>query len=140
MTFSKNRDDREQDKFVITGSGETAIRVVGDPLGPALPVSGSFDANISGLTVSGRITIVSLDDTAWTLIPATALLNRNSLSVQNQSGNGGTVLWNYTASAPATEGFRIEDGGFRAVSVRDSIAVYARMLAGSGTVAVEEVA
>lgn len=100
--------------------------------------TGTFQ--FSGLSKEGKITEVALDDTAWVQIFAAPLADRNSIAVQNISGNGATVLWNYVNTAPATEGWRIEDGGFKAVAIQDNISVYARILSGTGTVAVDEVA
>lgn len=100
---------------------------------------GNLRSILSGLAQAGRVTVLPLTDTAWTPLPAVPLANRNSIFVQNQSNNGGIVLFNYSASSPATEGIRIEDGGFRSLIITDSIVVYARMYAGSGVVAVEEI-
>lgn len=96
-----------------------------------------------GLTEGGLVTHVALTDSAWTALPTTPLSNRNSLQIQNISGNGAIILWNYSNSAPSTEGVRIEDGGFKERALTDDIIVYARVLASSGssgTVVVEEVA
>lgn len=104
----------------------------------AQPATGTF--TFTGLSTGGRITELALTDASWTAVPASALTDRNSIAVQNISGNGGTVLWNYSNAAPLTEGWRIEDGGFKSVAVRDGITIYAKMLSGSGTVAIDEVA
>jgi hypothetical protein len=100
---------------------------------------GSLRSTLSGLAQAGRVTVLTLDDTGWTALPAAPLVNRNSIFVQNQSNNGGVVLFNYSASSPLSEGIRIEDGGFRSLIITDSIIVYAKMLAGLGVVAVEEI-
>lgn len=94
----------------------------------------------SGLNVGGLITHVPLTDGSWTAVPTSALADRNNIVVQNISGNGGVVLWNYSNTAPATEGFRIEDGGHKSVGITDDILVYCRMLSGTGEVCVDEVA
>jgi len=96
-------------------------------------------SSVQGLTIGGRVTLVSLSDSAWVELPAVQLSNRNSISIQNQSGNGNAVFMNYSASAPH-EGVRIEDGGFRSLAISGTIKVYARMEIGSGVVAVEELA
>ena len=105
------------------------------PVGTA---TGTF--TFTGLSVGGRITEVALTDAAWVALPAAALADRNSIAVQNISGNGNTVLYNYSNVAPSTEGWRIEDGGFKSVAITDSIIVYARMLSGTGSIAIDEVA
>lgn len=104
---------------------------------------GSF--SISGLGI-GRILAMNLDDTAWvdvtTLIVAAGVTGLTSLSVQNISGNGNTVLWNYDGLALATTGWRIEDGGFRSVLIKNAVdsIVYVRILSGLGRINVEGLA
>lgn len=124
-----------QGELIVSGFYTSGVS---EPLEVQGAVTGSFTP--TGLTQGGIVTSMSIDDTAWVAAPSSVLLNRNSLSIQNISGNGGTVLWNYTASAAATVGWRIEDGGFKSVAVRDTIIVYVRMLSGSGKVIIDEVA
>lgn len=104
-------------------------------------VEGAIEGSVSfqGLSLQGRVTMVSLDATSWTALPAVSLPMRNSIAIQNQSGNGNVVMLNYSASAPA-EGIFIEDGGYRSMAITDQISIYARMASGIGTVAVEELA
>lgn len=94
----------------------------------------------SGLTIGGKITHVSLTDSAWTPLPTSPLANRNNLLVQNISGNGGTVLLNYINTAGATLGFRLADGGFKSADITDSIVIYGRMLVGTGEIVADEIA
>lgn len=104
-------------------------------------VEGAVEGSVSfqGLSTEGRVTLVSLNAATWTPLPATALNNRNSIAIQNQTGNGTAVLINYSPTAPA-EGIRIEDGGFRSMAIREAIPIYGRMASGTGVVAVEELA
>jgi hypothetical protein len=93
---------------------------------------------VSGLG-NVALTELSLDDATW--VEATAgLAARTHLLVQNTSGNGGTVLWAYSDSA--TTGVQITDGSSRAVILQRStlVRVYVKMLDGTGTVVVEELA
>lgn len=122
--------DLEREKFQHDASGNLAVNTI----------IGGGTVTLSGLSVGGIITHVNLDDTQWKPLPATPLSGRNSILVQNISGNTGVVLWNYSAVAPATEGPRIEDGGFKSAVLTDDIIIYGRMLSGSGTVAIDEVA
>ena len=124
---------REYDKFKETVQGTTVKVAVTEG-----SVTGSF--TFSGLSIGGLVTHIALTDAAWTALPATPLASRNTLTIQNVSDNGNIILWNYSASAPATEGFRVTDGGFKSVMVGPTIIIYGRMLAGSGTVACDEVA
>lgn len=93
-----------------------------------------------GLRTQGRITHLGLTAGSWTPLPASALSDRNSICIQNISGSSAVVLINYSVMAPSTEGFRIPDGGFKSMAITDGIQVYGRMLSGSGTVVVEELA
>lgn len=99
-------------------------------------VSGNFTPQ--GLTTAGLVTVLNIDDTQWYEAPPTALANRNNISIQNQSTNGGTMIWNYSASAPSTAGFQVGPGSSRSLSITGSIPVYIRMLSGTGIACVEE--
>lgn len=98
------------------------------------------ELQLSGLAVGGRVQLVALDDSAWVALPSSALANRKTIVVQNQSGNGNTILLNYSATAPGSEGFRIEDAGYRATALTASVTVYGRMQTGAGVACVEELA
>jgi hypothetical protein len=126
MTLANVLPSREFDKFEDLG-GLTAVRTTGS-------------ATFTGLKTGGLVTHLTLNASTWSALPTTPLLGRNSLTVQNISGNGNIVLWNYSNSAPITEGFRIEDGGFKSVAITDSVITYAKMLSGAGTIVVDEVA
>lgn len=126
MPFSPVVLDRERDKFVETASGETAVRTQGTN-------------TPSGLTGVGLITKLTIDDTAWVAAPTTPLAERVSILVQNISGNGGVVLWNYSNAAPATDGVQISDGSSKTADLTASYIIYCRMLSGSGTIIVDEV-
>lgn len=119
-----NLTDREFEKFVETPDGKTAVRTNSVP---------------NGLNLSGRITEVSLDDSAWVPLPATPLANRASILVQNKSGNGNVVLWQYDNGAGATVGVQIVDGEAKTADIGPAIIVYGRMLSGAGLVAIDEV-
>lgn len=130
-------DSSPSTAFVQTGTklgqkGASDVYVAGGS------VTGSF--TFQGLSIEGRVTLVSLNDSTWTALPATALADRNSISFQNQSDNGNTILINYDNTAPSGSGIRIEDGGWRALAIRPGIVVYGRMKSGTGTCAVEELA
>lgn len=98
-------------------------------------VAGSFTP--AGLFNAGLITVLAIDDTQWYAAPPSALVNRTNISIQNQSASG-ILLWNYSNSAPATEGFWLTVGGSRSLLIAPGIPVYVRMLSGSGTACIEE--
>jgi hypothetical protein len=127
MSLPNNLVDREFQKFVSTVDG------------PAVRVEGDISVSPAGLSGGGLVTHVNLTAASWTALPSTPLAGRRSILVQNISGNGNIVLWNYSASAPSTEGPRIEDGAIKTSDLSDSIIVYGRMLAGTGAVSVDEV-
>ena len=114
----------EKGKFLKDTSNEIAVRTKGE-LTP------------TGLTTGGLITAVSLT-TSWAALPSTALTNRNTLSIQNQSDNGGTIIINYTNSG--SNGWRIYDGGYKEIPITDDIIIYGRMITGTGTALVDEIA
>jgi len=93
----------------------------------------------SGLSNAGLVTSLALDDTAWVPLPATALTDRNSLAIQNQSDNGNIIIVNYDPLAPLNIGWRIYDGGYKEIPVKDNIVIYAKMLSGLGTALIDEV-
>lgn len=130
-------DSSPSTAFVQTGTkvsqkGGADVYVVGGSV--------TGEVTFQGLSIEGKVTLVNLDDTTWTLLPSTALTNRNSITLQNQSDNGRTILINYSNTAPSGEGIRIEDGGYRALAIRPGIVVYGRMKVGTGVCAVEELA
>jgi hypothetical protein len=124
----------------------TAVKIAG-----ADPVSGvgSYFAEVTNdgkLTTSTDVApllsavqaVVALDDTSWTPLPATALASRKTMAVQNQSGPGSMVILNFTGIG--VDGWRVPNNSSKVLSVGDSIIVYGRMISGSGSVLVEELA
>lgn len=101
-------------------------------------ISTSF-SRPAGLTREGKITEVTVSETTWTPLPATALADRNALGVQNRSGS--SLRLNYDPLAPITVGIVIPNNIDRFYNITDSIVVYAVTLAGSPVVVtVEELA
>lgn len=120
--------------------GDDYKKLVVDSSGLLLTKIEQGEMQISGLSVGGRVQVIALDDTAWVALPSSALANRNTVIIQNQSGNGNVILLNYSPTAPFSEGFRIEDGGYRGTGLTGSVTLYGRMLNGSGIACVEEIA
>lgn len=123
--------DREFDKFDVTTSGETAVRTLIDGV-----VNGSFTP--SGLNIAGKVTEVTIDNTSWTAIPATALTDRNALGIQNRSGQA--IKINYDNTVVGYVGMEISDGEERQYDITDAITVYAKSQTSSATINVEELA
>ena len=100
-------------------------------------LTGSFSP--SGLTIAGEFTQVSINDTGWTLVPATALTDRNQINIQNFTGFEVKIRFDNTGGYL---GMRIPDSSERFYQITESILIYARAESGAGTVTldVEELA
>lgn len=101
-------------------------------------VDGSFSATFSGLSVGGQVTEVTIDNTSWTALPATALLNRNAIAIQNRTGQ--EIKINYDNSEPGYVGIVIDDKSERFYDITDDILIYAKSKTSSCVVFVEELA
>ena len=103
---------------------------------PTTPVTGAVTSYPAGLTVAGRVTVVTISNTAWTALPATPLSMRNAISIQNQSGQ--EVKINYISSIVGYIGMTIPNGGERFYDITQNIVVYAMSSVSSCTLNVEE--
>jgi len=136
----KTVEDREWDKFTCTDDDYTAVRTVG---------TGTLQ--ITGLTIGGRVTEVTINATTWTALPATPLTDRNSMSVQlfdtqvnvkvNYEAAGGDIdtdIPGFTGTIIPAPG----DGGLteRFYNVSDSVILYAKCATGTETLIIEELA
>ena len=124
MALPRERRDLEQAKFEEI-DGEVAVRTSG---------SGTFTP--SGLRNGGQITEITLSSTSWTALPATALVGRNALSIQNRSGI--EIKINYTNTETGYTGLIIPTSGERFYDISDSIIIYAKAISGTPVVIVEE--
>lgn len=104
---------------------------------PRSDVSATGEFTPSGLTVGGVITEVTLSSASWTALPASALANRNAISIQNQSAI--QVKIGYDSGAGYV-GMIVEPGGERFYNITDSIIIYARAASGTPSIVVEEIA
>ena len=105
----------------------------------AIPLVRLLDANlnftISGLQTAGRHQLVSINDSGWTALPATALADRNAISIQNNTGVD--VKINYTTSVGYV-GMLIKPNGERSYDIKETIILYARSATGTVSLDVEE--
>ena len=90
----------------------------------------------AGLTTKGLITIVPITSIGWTPLPATALNNRNAISIQNVSGT--EIKVNFVNNVGYV-GIVIPDDGERFYNITDDIVIYARAASGSPSITVEEI-
>lgn len=99
----------------------------------------SVGATTSGLTIAGKITIVPIDDTNWTALPAAPLANRNAICIQNQSATEMKVQ--FDALTVGYVGMIIPANSERFYDITDSIILYGKCSTGAGpiNVAVEEI-
>ncbi len=97
-------------------------------------VSGAV--SIAGQKNFGKFTEVTINSTTWTALPATALANRNSLTIQNQ---GSVAIKVNPSNVPGGYvGMVIHPSGDRSYNIGPSIVLYAKSSSGSVTVGVEE--
>lgn len=127
MTLPANINDRESQKFEELDGGLVAVRT---------SVTGTITP--TGLKNGGRITEMTIDDSQWWPLPASALSGRNGLALQNQSTSSDLKI-NYDNSTAGYIGVKIPPLGERFWDITDAVIVYARTQSGSITVAVEEI-
>lgn len=102
---------------------------------PSNSISGVI--NVSGLTIAGRITEVTINDATWTALPATPLTNRNAMSIQNRSGV--EIKLNYDNTVATYFGVVITNNGERMYDITDDIIIYAKSSSGTVNIVVEEI-
>jgi hypothetical protein len=91
----------------------------------------------SGLSVAGRISRVTLNDTTWTALPLSALANRNGVGIQNDSTT--QIKLNFDNAEPGYIGWSLNASGETFIDVTDAITVYAKSQTGTPTITVMEV-
>ena len=111
------------------GKADYDVNVIGG-------VTGEFSP--SGLKIGGLVTVVNINNTTWTELPATALANRNAVGVQNDSGQ--EVKINYGSGVAGYVGMIVADGSERTYDITDSITLYAKSKTGPVSLNVEEIA
>lgn len=127
VTLPNHINDREYRKFIEV-DGEPAVRISGTNF------SGTF--SVSGLKNGGKVTEVSIDELGWTLLPATALSNRNAMAIQNYSGQD--IKLNYNNTEPGYVGVILKDGNERFYDISDNIQIWAKSSSSSCVIIVEE--
>ncbi len=109
-----------------------------NPIGTTVnaTVSGTISSRPAGLTVGGRITVFTINDSTWTKIPSIAnYTDRNALSIQNTSGN--QIKIQYDNTTVGYVGVSINSGNERFYSISDTINIYAKAEAGAGTITIQ---
>lgn len=129
MAMSPNINDREMQKFREGANpGETEVAV-----------TGNINTVQAGLSQAGLFTEVTIDNTTWTQLPATALTNRNTLRIYNASNQ--KIYYNFQPSdLPTLIGWPIPVGGVEDYTITDDIPVYAKSSTSSVIILVGELA
>ena len=123
-----DRHDHNLDSGVRAVTCRTSI-------GSNVNVSGQVEARPVGLNIGGKITVFTIDDTTWWPLPATALTQRNALSVQNTSGS--TIKINYDNTTVGWVGVTINSGSERFYSISENVILYAKAAPASGTITIQ---
>lgn len=124
----KSVEDREYGKFELDGDGKIRVRTSGTITGTIKP---------TGLNTAGKVTEVTVNDTTWTALPATALSARNAIGIQNLSGQ--TIKINFDNAVVGFVGMVIANGSERTYDITDAIIVYAKCQSGTAVVNIEEI-
>lgn len=104
---------------------------------PNVNVTGEFTP--VGLTIGGKFQRVTLNDTTWTALPATPLVDRNTVKFENDTAFD--VFINFGSGEPLDGMLVPANGGTLSYPVRDTITLYGIFESGgSGTLKVEELA
>lgn len=99
-------------------------------------VTGTFTP--SGLNTAGKVSIVSIDNTTWTPLPAAPLANRNAMSIINRSGQN--IVINYDNTTVGYVGVPIDNQSERFYDITENIIIYAKSQTSACSVIVEELA
>ncbi|TXH08946.1 MAG: hypothetical protein E6R04_09635 [Spirochaetes bacterium] len=118
----ENSSQLERLKFTTNSDGEVVIRT---------------ESTTAGIGGSGLVTVVTLNSSTWTALPASALSGRKALAIQNRSGI--EIKINYSSGVVGYVGMVIPDGGERFYDIGD-IVVYGKSASGTPDVNVEELA
>ena len=95
-------------------------------------------ARLSGLSVGGLVTEVTLNSTTWTALPITPLSGRNAIAIQNKSGT--EIKINYSSSVVGYVGMVISNGSERYYDITEDIIIYGKSLSDNPVINVEELA
>lgn len=97
-------------------------------------LTGKF--SISGLNNGGLFTEVPVNSTTWVALPLTALTDRNSIGIQNQS----TVEMKLNFAQPVGyEGWILKQNSAKFYDIKENIIVYAKTKTGTGIIGIEEI-
>jgi len=99
-------------------------------------VSGTFTP--SGLSKEGKITIVTLNSLTWTALPAVALVDRNGMGIQNDTGI--QIKLGYDIGEAGYVGWNVNANGEFFIDITDAVIIYGKSASGTPSVTIMEVA
>jgi hypothetical protein len=108
----------------------------GDDSEYRLRIAGEANVNIRA-DISGVTTVVALNSTTWTALPASNLALRKALQISNNSGIEIELKLNSNSGSYGT-GRKLKDQEIAAYDIGPSITMYARAASGTPSVVVEE--
>lgn len=100
-----------------------------------IEVSGAVST--AGQKNIARFTEITVNSTTWTPIPASSLIGRNALSIQNQGT--ADVKINTSASEAGYKGMKISPSGERFYDISANITLYAKSASGNQVLGIEEI-
>lgn len=93
----------------------------------------------SGLTIGGKVTVVTVNDTTWTALPLVPLAQRNQINIQNDDASIAIKL-NYDPTTVGYVGMVVGPGIEKGYAIKDTILIYAKSASGSVVLNIEEIA
>lgn len=129
MTLSKDRSDREYQKFDLNSDNKTAVRTLSEITNQ---IEGEFV--FSGLKTGGRITTILVGDVAIAL-PSSPLANRNAIAIRNLSETdilyiGFDNLIQANDNVGTSAGWKVEAGENLQFDITDAVVIYGIMETG----------
>jgi hypothetical protein len=112
------------------------------PLGAPInaTISGTIATTPSGLRIQGKHSFVSVNSTSWTKIPAIPLIDRNGMSIQNESGIDVRIRYLEGIGDLTWRGSLISgNNGDRFYNIKDTIEIYAKSASGTPELIIEEI-
>lgn len=91
-----------------------------------------------GLSRSGKITTVLLNTLTWSALPASSLTLRNTIAIQNRTGQD--IRLNFDPLAPISDGWLLPDQYERSYPIAENVLIYAVSTVSSVSITVEELA
>lgn len=98
---------------------------------------GNVSSTPAGLKTAGKITEVTVNSAGWTALPATALINRNGLGIQNVGNK--QIKLNFDNTEPGYVGWIVNAGGETFIDVTDAVTIYAKADSGNQLLIIMEV-